>query len=257
MSSGASTNKLLEKFVPVLLVMTALLLVAVGVLVGKVIKLEKTGSGTGTTVSSPLGVTEIKTYAKKLGLNTKDFNKCLDDGQTASVVTAEQEEGSAAGVGGTPAFIVNGHLVSGALPYEMFERIIEFELAGGDWAKPDDTVKDLVDPEQPIVNALQVEIDLGDSPRKGTEGAPVTIVEFSDFECPYCARFFSQTLGDIEKNYVDTGKVLMVFKQFPLQFHPYAQKAAEASLCAKQQGKFWEMHDKLFSEVTAANNAAQ
>lgn len=83
---------------------------------------------------------------------------------------------------------------------------------------------------------------------KGSKGAPVTMVEFSDFECPFCTRFFEQTLGQIEKEYIETGKVKFVYRDFPLTFHPNAQKAAEAAECAGEQNKFWEMHDRLFGE---------
>ncbi len=80
-------------------------------------------------------------------------------------------------------------------------------------------------------------------PSKGPENAPVTIVEFSDFECPYCGRV-NPSIRQIEENYGD--RVKIVFRQFPLSFHPNAQKAGEASLCADEQGKFWQMHDSLF-----------
>jgi protein-disulfide isomerase len=83
---------------------------------------------------------------------------------------------------------------------------------------------------------------------KGDENAPVTIIEYSDFECPFCARFYSDTLGQIEKEYIETGKANLEFKHFPLGFHSNAQKAAEATECAEEQGKFWEMHDKLFED---------
>ena len=74
---------------------------------------------------------------------------------------------------------------------------------------------------------------------KGDPEAPVTIMEFSDFQCPFCARFVSQTLPQIEEQYISTGKVKLVFKHFPLvQTHQFASKAAEASVCAGDQGKF-------------------
>ncbi len=82
-------------------------------------------------------------------------------------------------------------------------------------------------------------------PSKGPKNAPVTIVEFSDFQCPFCTRLIP-TVNQVTANYGD--KVQLVFRQFPLNFHQFAQKAAEASLCADEQGKFWEMHDAMFAK---------
>jgi protein-disulfide isomerase len=84
-----------------------------------------------------------------------------------------------------------------------------------------------------------------DGPAKGPATAPVTIVEFSDFECPYCARVVP-TLDQVKEKYGD--QVRIVFRQFPLDMHPNAAKAAEAALCANEQGKFWEMHDAMFAD---------
>jgi protein-disulfide isomerase len=81
----------------------------------------------------------------------------------------------------------------------------------------------------------------------GDASAPVEIIEFSDYQCPYCGRFFSETLGQIEDEYISTGKVKLVYRDFPLSFHPQAQKAAEAAECAGEQGKYFEMHDMIFS----------
>ena len=84
----------------------------------------------------------------------------------------------------------------------------------------------------------------------GSKNAKVTIVEFSDFQCPFCRSFWSDTLPEIKKNYIDTGKAKFVYKHYPLDFHPGARPAAEASECAEDQGTFWEFHDKVFEEQT-------
>lgn len=99
--------------------------------------------------------------------------------------------------------------------------------------------------EAPEPPRLEVEAK---GPSKGPKNAPVTIVEFSDFECPYCSRA-NETLAKVEEAY--EGKVRIVFRDYPLSFHPNAQKAAEAGHCADDQGKFWEMHDKMFANQRA------
>ena len=87
-----------------------------------------------------------------------------------------------------------------------------------------------------------------DDPMVGNSKAKVTIVEFGDFQCPYCRRFWKDTYGQLKKTYIDTGKVRFITRAFPLSFHPAAKPAALASLCAKEQGKFWEYRDKMFGE---------
>jgi protein-disulfide isomerase len=83
---------------------------------------------------------------------------------------------------------------------------------------------------------------------RGDKNAKVTLIEFSDFQCPYCGRI-EPTIEKVLKDY--SGKVRLVYRHFPLSFHENAQKAAEASECAGDQGKFWEMHDKLYANQTA------
>jgi protein-disulfide isomerase len=97
-----------------------------------------------------------------------------------------------------------------------------------------------------------VRASVADAPVLGRPDAPVTLVEFSDYQCPYCQRFFTTTLPTIKKDYIETGKVRYVFRDFPLdQIHPLARKAAEAAHCAGDQGKYWEMHDVLYRNQQA------
>jgi protein-disulfide isomerase len=101
-------------------------------------------------------------------------------------------------------------------------------------------------------------VDPDDWHVQGAAEAPVTIVEFSDFQCPYCARYYNETYSQIKEQYVDTGQVRYIFRHFPLQFHGQAGPAAQAAECAGEQGKFWEMHDALFENQAewSGNDAA-
>jgi protein-disulfide isomerase len=94
----------------------------------------------------------------------------------------------------------------------------------------------------------KTEVSADDDPVLGRSDAPVTIVEFSDFQCPFCRKFWSDTLPQIKKEYIDTGKAKLVYRDFPLDFHAGAKPAAEGTECAEDQGKFWELHDKIFQE---------
>lgn len=90
-------------------------------------------------------------------------------------------------------------------------------------------------------------IEIGQAPVMGDLSAQVALILYSDFECPYCKTFATQTLGDIVRQYVQSGRVLLVFKHFPLEsIHPNARAAAEAAVCSSQQNKFWGAHDFLF-----------
>jgi len=111
--------------------------------------------------------------------------------------------------------------------------------------------KTIVRQQVPAPEPQEVVVSMNDDPVKGDLNAPVTIIEFSDFQCPYCGRFFKSTLTEIERDYIKTGKVRYVFRDFPLDFHKQAPKASEAANCAGEQGKYWEMHDKLFENQNA------
>ncbi|MFH0890042.1 MAG: thioredoxin domain-containing protein [Candidatus Aenigmatarchaeota archaeon] len=94
----------------------------------------------------------------------------------------------------------------------------------------------------------RVAVSVGTNPVLGSSSAPVTIIEFSDFQCPYCRVAYLQSLPSVKTNYIDTGKVKFYYRNFPLSFHPASMKAAEAAECANEQGKFWEMHNKISDE---------
>ncbi len=108
-------------------------------------------------------------------------------------------------------------------------------------------------PEAPQAPATPPTVD--DDPVLGDANAPVTLVEFTDYQCPFCGRHYTNTYGQLKKEYIDTGKVKYVVRDFPLNFHPHAQKTAEATECADDQGKFWEMHDKIFETQATWSNA--
>ncbi len=88
--------------------------------------------------------------------------------------------------------------------------------------------------------------DLRAARTRGRPDAPVTVYEMSDFQCPWCGRFARETMPDIEREYIATGKVRFIFVNFPLPMHPNAGPAAELAMCAAQQDRFWQVHDLLF-----------
>lgn len=94
----------------------------------------------------------------------------------------------------------------------------------------------------------KVDVSADDDAFLGDKKAKVVLIEFSDFQCPFCRRFWKETLPLLKKEFIDTGKIKFVYRDFPLSFHPSAQPAAEATECAEEQNKFWEMHDKIFEE---------
>jgi protein-disulfide isomerase len=90
-------------------------------------------------------------------------------------------------------------------------------------------------------------VDLTGAPTKGNPDALVALIEFSDYECPFCIRHFRETMPLIEKNYIATGKILYSFRDYPIdQLHPQAIKAHEAAQCGAEQDKYWPMHTTLF-----------
>jgi protein-disulfide isomerase len=107
-------------------------------------------------------------------------------------------------------------------------------------------------PPPPIVDIAPVQLNIANAPVKGHASAKIVLVEYSDFECPYCGRHAQSTYQELQRQFVDAGKVKYVFRHLPLeQLHKAAPKAAEAAECAHDQGKFWEFHDRLFANQQA------
>ncbi len=180
-------------------------------------------------------------------------------------VDKDHDEARRAGVSGTPATFVNGVLASGALPFEFFQAVIDEELSKAEakllegvpraqlYATLSRANHDAPAPAKPELPAAIEEdtsavyrVPVGKSPTRGPATALVTIVEFSDFQCPFCKRV-QPTLKKIESTY--GSKVRFVWKDQPLSFHPLARRAAVFAREARaQKGDtgFWAAHDKLF-----------
>ncbi len=187
-------------------------------------------------------------YARQLKLDTKKFEACFAEKKYVQRIDQQAQEAAADGVQGTPGFFVNGVFIGGAFPYESFKEVIDKELAGdasediATYTEPNLVQAYSLEPK--VFNPVKRKISLGDSPIRGDKNAPVTLVEYSDFQCPYCLNALptvTQVLNDYR------GKVKLVYKHLPLSGHKNAHIAAEASECAREQGKFWEYHDLLFN----------
>ena len=119
-------------------------------------------------------------------------------------------------------------------------------IRSGSSSQPN-TARIAATPTPPVRVADFVKLN-GNDPVLGKENAPVTIVEFSDFQCPFCRRFWIDSFSQLKKDYIDTGKVRLIYRDFPLSIHEQAKPSALAAECANEQGKFWEYHDALFEE---------
>lgn len=132
--------------------------------------------------------------------------------------------------------------------------VYEKQLGGGDIAGPADQQQAVAPPsgdtapppQENLSEEAWAEVIADAEFVKGPKDAKVTMVEFTDYQCPFCGRYFSQAYGEIMRDYVDTGKVQYITRDLPLSFHENAKTSALAARCAGDQGKFFEMHDKLF-----------
>ncbi|BDG09371.1 DsbA family protein [Anaeromyxobacter paludicola] len=209
---------------------------------------------------SPAKYTEL---AKQLGLNVARFERSIEAQSGKARIEEDQQLATGIGATGTPTLFVNCRKVVGAQPYESFSALVDEELKKADrllgGKAPDAGFYDRIceenvkaAPAAPTAAApapgAPVKVDIRpDDPAKGPAQAPVTVVEFSDFQCPFCSRA-EPTVHQLEQLYGNDLRV--VWKHQPLPMHPNAMPAAEAAEAAREQGKFWPMHDLLFQNQT-------
>ena len=217
---------------------------------------------------------DLERYAGQVGLDMAKFRQALDRNEHQASIAADQQLAQQIGANGTPNFFINGRQLTGAQPYEQFKTIIDEEIANAErlirsgtpragiyaaivrngrtgtepaaGAAPGQPQQPAARPQQPDPAAVYKVPVLGSEPSRGPADALVTIVEFSDFECPFCGRV-NPTVESLFEAYGND--IRLVWMNNPLPFHQNAGPAAQAALEAMQQGgaaKFWAMHGKLF-----------
>jgi protein-disulfide isomerase len=210
----------------------------------------------------------LEQVAKDAGLDLAAFKKALDENRHEARIRRDQALVTGLGANGTPTFFVNGRKIAGAVPFEAFKAVIDEELARADalvksGVAPKDVYARIMEkaatapvmaapppgqaapqaaPPPPPPGAMKVDFR-PDDPARGPKTAPVTLVVFSDFQCPFCSRV-EPSIAQLQKSYPNDVRV--VWKHYPLPMHPQAMPAALAAEAAREQGKFWEMHDLMF-----------
>lgn len=185
-----------------------------------------------------LSIPQLVAKASTLNIDAEQLQSCIDSGEMATLIANQMSEASNAGIGGTPATIVmvNGipaEQITGALPYAQIKKIIDTYLNG---------TEKKADPALTSIPKVSEADHL-----RGSANATIVLVEYSDFECPFC-QSFHPTMTQIMAEYGD--RVAWVYRHYPLAFHPQAQKAAEASECVAKLSNdetFWQYADSLFA----------
>jgi protein-disulfide isomerase len=211
----------------------------------------------------------LEAYARELGLDIPRFQADMASPASAAIVERDTELGNGVGVTSTPAVYINGRkLPGGAVPIENFKALIDEELSKAEamvsaGTPPGEVYARIIDKGQaPTAAAARAaaaaptvrKIDApADAPAFGPQFAKVTIVEWSDFQCPYC-KGVAPTVEKLRDTY---GKdVRFVFRNLPLPMHQNARIAAQAGMAANAQGKFWQMHDWMFANQQSLDRAS-
>ncbi len=190
-------------------------------------------------------------YSKQLGLDQAKFQQCLGKPETSQAISRQLQRGQALGVNGTPTFYINNKRIVGSQPAAIFDEVIAAELKGSPTTLDgySDTIKQLAATSPPRFEIVAQKVDVSDAAIEGNPAAKVMIAEFSDFQCPFCRRWTQDYLSKIRGNLGND--LALAFLHFPiLSIHPNAGNASAGAVCAGEQGKFWQMHDLLFSNQT-------
>ena len=224
---------------------------------------------------------DLERAAREVGLDAAAVGAALEQGRHMERIRRDQAQVQALGVRATPTMFVNGRKVEGALPLEQLKPVVEEELRkaqaiAASGVAPKDVYARIMEkaatspvfvgggaaragagapaaapaaapgtPPTPSTKAAKVQLR-SDDPARGPAGAKLTFVLFSDFQCPFCARV-EPIVKQVEQTYPGAVRVVWKHQPLPASMHPQARPAAEAAEAAREQGKFWEMHDRLFA----------
>ena len=209
-----------------------------------------TVEGTPPASSANLGLKDtLYAYAKQLGLNEAQFDACVNNQQTLSIINAGLQSGSSLGVTGTPTFFINNKKLVGTQPIAILDEIINAELKGSPTTLDgySTAVKQLAATNPPTFSIVATKPDITGAPIEGSANAKVIVAEYSDFQCPFCKQWTDSALRTLRAELGND--VALAFLHVPIvQIHPNAGSAAVVAVCAQQQGKFWQMHNLLFAK---------
>ncbi|MCX6045330.1 MAG: thioredoxin domain-containing protein [Chloroflexi bacterium] len=200
---------------------------------------------------------------EKAGADQASYDQCVKSGTKTAFVQNGVAEAEKVGFSGTPSFQFvrtatnESFPLVGAQPVEQFVSLIDTLVAG---KKPEQAQAEPAPQGDQQIPVWATAAGLKPDPKRpgytmagdeyrGNPDAKVVVVEFSDFQCPFCRRHVQETQPTLDKTFVDTNEIFWVFKNFPLSIHPQAPAAAIAAECAANQGKFWEMHELLFKDA--------
>ena len=204
------------------------------------------------TADNRLSARAVQRKARAVGLDMNALKACMDKGEVRNIIREDGSLAQTVGARGTPTTYINGRQIVGSVPMEELASVIEAELARvkikvAEGMAPKDIYPSLMKSALVLdpLDATVLPLDLARSPTRGSQKAPVQLVVFADYQCPYCAKI-EPSLQQLYQRYA--GQVAVTVKHFPLSFHKRARPAAYAAYCAKDQDAFWPMHDALVTQ---------